>query len=193
MKFFFVILTSSKVLAQYAGVTLFEGDLNLCQFASQYLTCPLNAGPLNITVVQQIRMKQNCYNNRLAPIAPTGGPYQGIIQLTDQTGQNVSCISFDFNMQSPDNAKAEPVNDFDLIDQVNHHPSAMWRAAPYKHFEGMTVQQFQRRYMGAKLAKSTKITNPAAFAAKSNAPTSWDWRLQKPNCVHPIRDQEQVC
>jgi hypothetical protein len=75
------------VHVDYAGVDLFDGDVDICAFPG--VKCPLAAGPITIDTTQTI-----------PDIAPPGGPYTGKITLNDpDKGKVVTCITFNFEMQ----------------------------------------------------------------------------------------------
>merc|ERR1719487_1941726 len=78
----------AKVHVDYAGVELFDGTLDLCSFGSSAIKCPLSPGVQNISIVQNI-----------PDVAPPGGPYTGTIDLKDQSGNQVTCLNFQFEMQ----------------------------------------------------------------------------------------------
>jgi hypothetical protein len=80
--------SAAKVHVDYAGVELFDGTLDLCSFGSSAFKCPMSPGVQNITIVQNI-----------PDVAPPGGPYTGTIDLKDQSGNQVTCIQFSFEMQ----------------------------------------------------------------------------------------------
>jgi hypothetical protein len=79
---------TAKVHIDYAGVELFEGTLDLCSFSSGAFKCPMSPGVQNMTITQTI-----------PDIAPPGGPYTGTIDIKDQSGNQVTCIKLNFEMQ----------------------------------------------------------------------------------------------
>jgi hypothetical protein len=80
-----VAAPTAHVHVDYAGVALFDGDVNLCDAPG--VKCPLAAGPVSLDITQTI-----------PDIAPPGGPYTGQIRATDG-GKVLSCINFNFEMQ----------------------------------------------------------------------------------------------
>ena len=81
--------------AAYQEVTLFEGDLNLCEAFGEALHCPRNpTTQFAFSIVETI-----------PPIAPTGGPYEGQVVIRDQDNAQVTCVAFKFDMQGSESKK----------------------------------------------------------------------------------------
>lgn len=80
--------SAGQVSVNYAGTPMYTGPFDPCQFlAGSSNQCPLAKGPQTLSITQQI-----------TPMAPSGGPYQGTIVITDQNKNIVSCIDFNFMM-----------------------------------------------------------------------------------------------
>lgn len=169
----------------YSGISLFQGDLNVCE--SGFLPCPVAAGKFDETIEQDI-----------PPFAPPGGPYTGSARLADGKNNTYTCIKFDFMMDSLSGATAndlsnKPAVDIDLIQEINTKPNVAWKAGVNKVFAGQTLAQVQRKYLGAKRQPKAINKDREAHFAKlvANAPTDFDWRTQPlgDKCIHPIRNQ----
>eukprot|EP00698_Gefionella_okellyi_P020760 TRINITY_DN656_c0_g1_i2.p1 TRINITY_DN656_c0_g1~~TRINITY_DN656_c0_g1_i2.p1 ORF type:complete len:613 (+),score=84.62 TRINITY_DN656_c0_g1_i2:180-1841(+) len=80
------------------------------------------------------------------------------------------------------------VLDGDMIDRVNNNPRATWRASHNKRFAGVTVRD-AKKLMGTKVHELPQVSPVVLHAA--SIPSSFDARTQWPNCIHPIRNQEQ--
>ncbi|KAG2392872.1 hypothetical protein C9374_009449 [Naegleria lovaniensis] len=80
--------STGQVSVNYAGTPMYTGPFDPCQFlAGSSNQCPLSKGQQTLSITQQI-----------TPMAPSGGPYQGTIVITDQNKNIVSCIDFNFMM-----------------------------------------------------------------------------------------------
>jgi cathepsin B len=79
--------------------------------------------------------------------------------------------------------------DNDLIERVNSNPRATWKAGRNARFEGVSLDT-ARSLLGTVVLNETGAPKAKAVYA-SNIPTSFDARQQWPNCIHPIRDQQQ--
>lgn len=80
----------TKVYYDPAGYEypFFEGDSDLCTSFGGAMQCPIAAGQLSRTLKAEI-----------PSIAPRGGPYNGTISITNESGSTVSCVVFNFMMQ----------------------------------------------------------------------------------------------
>jgi cathepsin B len=80
-----------------------------------------------------------------------------------------------------------------LIPHINE--VADWEATSYEMFEGLTIEEFKNRYLGAtpidlnNLDEDLSVMN---YEGSSEAiPAAFDSREEWPGCVHPIRNQEK--
>ncbi len=93
---------------------------------------------------------------------------------------------------------SRPAIDKAVIDAVNNHPEATWKAGINEKFIGMTEDEV-KAMLGLHInteqeARAAQIAmpNPHAFEERMSAiPDTFDARQQWPNCIHPIRNQEQ--
>nr|AHW50664.1 cathepsin B-like protein [Naegleria fowleri] len=86
----------------------------------------------------------------------------------------------------------EPVHDRVLIDKINNSPKVAWKATSYSQFEKMTLGEFRKRLGTVLIQKGTADMLPKkTIAPLVGAPAAFDSRTKWPNCVHPIRNQEQ--
>jgi len=81
-----------------------------------------------------------------------------------------------------------PVLNNDLIEEVNTKQS-QWKAGRNARFEGVKVGE-ARKLMGTRLDRPNGKF-PRITARAASIPDSFDSRTQWPNCIHPIRNQEQ--
>jgi len=75
------------VVLTYSQIALVNQTFPLCSTISDFeIKCPVASGPLKFTVNQQI------------PSALPSGPYEAIIQPTDQNDQEIFCVDVQFNL-----------------------------------------------------------------------------------------------
>ncbi|KAL0486472.1 cathepsin B [Acrasis kona] len=164
----------AKVHVDYAGVELFDNEVDVCAFPG--FKCPVKAGPIDLAIVQNI-----------PTLAPPGGPYTGKVELLDQSGKVVTCINFNFEMGGGDNSIDHPdahVLHDSIINEVNSDDEATWVAHRSPVFESVTIAQAKTK-LGAVGIKRTGVHTRA-----TNAPDNFDSRTQWPGCVHPVRNQQ---
>lgn len=65
-----------------------------------------------------------------------------------------------------------------------------WNAAVNPTFQGLTVEEVSRRFLGASLEVPEDVIVFDYQNSVDAIPTSFDARQQWPNCIHPIRDQQ---
>jgi cathepsin B len=68
-----------------------------------------------------------------------------------------------------------------------------WEATNYPQFEGMTVEEFKGRFLGANsvdISKYDDVTVMNYEGMENDIPESFNSDEQWPGCVHPIRDQQ---
>jgi cathepsin B len=78
------------------------------------------------------------------------------------------------------------INDPKSIEQINS-VAKTWIAGENKVFDGLTYLD-AKRFLGVHRS-TTKF--PQRKYKQRDVPESFDWRNEKPMCVHPIRDQAQ--
>lgn len=167
----------------YSGVQLFQGQVPAC--SQDFLPCPIKAGKIDQKFTQTV-----------PGFAPPGGPYTGTARLADGNGNNFTCITFDFMMDSSVSAAEarEPASNDDMIKIINSYNKVAWKSGRNPAFEGLTVGDVSKKLLGARLAPvSIDSQRQAVFAeAAASLPQTFDWRTEKlGKCVHPIRNQEQ--
>ena len=83
----------------------------------------------------------------------------------------------------------EPIIQDHIISEVNRH--GQWVAHRSPKFAGMTRRE-ARRFLGTNLDVNHNVPAPTPLIFHGvNAPATFDWRQEKPECVNPIRDQQQ--
>lgn len=97
-----------------------------------------------------------------------------------------ACVSANSLFVGPLLHPEADAQDAKVIDAVNAHPTATWKAQHNSFFSGKKVREV-RTLLGAKGVRVRAQPSAAAKAAVA-APTSFDWRTES-KCVHPIRDQ----
>eukprot|EP01065_Artemidia_motanka_P014103 TRINITY_DN18065_c0_g1_i1.p2 TRINITY_DN18065_c0_g1~~TRINITY_DN18065_c0_g1_i1.p2 ORF type:complete len:391 (+),score=105.21 TRINITY_DN18065_c0_g1_i1:132-1175(+) len=147
---------------------------------SSDVTCPIKAGHYDQTVSAQF------------PSTIPPGKYKGKVIVTDQKSNQVACIQFALPL-SPSPASEQvmeldaPILDDNLIDYVNS--IGEWKAHRNPKFEKMTLRQ-AKKHLGTRLDRDLAAATPVVLHAEA-IPTAFDARQKWPNCVHPIRDQQQ--
>jgi cathepsin B len=81
-----------------------------------------------------------------------------------------------------------PVHDLAMIESINKDSSSTWVAGVNKRFEGMTIGQV-KKMLGTKMDKLP--SKPPVVLRATSVPATFDARSQWPNCIHPVRDQQQ--
>ena len=167
----------------YSGIQLYQGTQNVCD--AGFLTCPIAVGKFDQTIKQDV-----------PAFAPPGGPYTGTARLADGKNNTYTCIQFNFMMDGASAISEEqPAIDHKLIAEINSKQGVAWKAGVNKVFEGQSLSQVQRKYMGAKIVPQfINKEREAMFAQKTkDYPTNFDWRTQPlgGKCIHPIRNQQK--
>ncbi|KAL9652553.1 hypothetical protein ABK040_000123 [Willaertia magna] len=89
---------------------------------------------------------------------------------------------------------SKPVNQRDLVKQINSDPSSTWNATIYPQFEGKFIRDI-RGLFGARLSSPIVDNKEVNGIVDENivkaVPSSFDSRTQWPTCIHPIRNQQQ--
>lgn len=83
---------------------------------------------------------------------------------------------------------ARPTLDRTIIDEVNKHKD--WVAGHNDRFDGVDFEE-AKKLCGTLLANSTELDGYVRYHKVGDIPTSFDARQKWPNCIHPIRDQQQ--
>eukprot|EP00762_Andalucia_godoyi_P006591 ANDGO_05002.mRNA.1 Cathepsin B-like CP2 len=80
----------------------------------------------------------------------------------------------------------------ELISKINNNPAATWKAG-HNSMSGKTVKEVKRMLGGPLPVRRSTVweTSSVADAALAALPATFDARTQWPNCIHPIRDQQQ--
>ncbi|KYQ89807.1 hypothetical protein DLAC_09777 [Tieghemostelium lacteum] len=81
----------------------------------------------------------------------------------------------------------DDVLDDNLIREVNSNPHSSWKAGRNPRFEGVSIGQAMSMMGTRKSVGKTSIKEKAS----SSIPSSFDSRVQWPNCIHPVLNQEQ--
>lgn len=169
---------SVSLSVKFLGIQVYSATVDVCQLASQAgLSCPLPSGPVSIS------------KSAIMPSAAPRGTYTGEIKVTDQNGEEVSCISFRMSVTGV--SANSPVLDDALISSINGDPSSSWTAGRNARFEGMTIMDVKRMLR-------TRVSNPLSVVPVSTVevdpravPASFDSHKEWPTAITPIRDQEQ--
>jgi cathepsin B len=84
------------------------------------------------------------------------------------------------------------VLDEEIINKVNNHPQATWKAGRNEIFENRRFSEI-KNMLGAFLIDPETDNIPKVSYQLDNftAPTEFDGRKQWPSCIHPIRNQQQ--
>jgi len=98
----------------------------------------------------------------------------------------VACVSANSLFVGPLLHPEADAQDAKVVDAVNAHPTATWKAHHNAAFAGKKVREV-RELLGAKGVR-VKAAAPKTVKAAVAGPESFDWRTES-NCVHPIRDQ----
>ncbi|KAM9958878.1 hypothetical protein ACTFIW_012468 [Dictyostelium discoideum] len=84
----------------------------------------------------------------------------------------------------------KPVLDDNLINSINNNKKSSWTARRNENFEGKTFGDIIGMMGTKKTAAPFKLAENGE-ELKGSIPTSFDSRVQWPNCIHPILNQEQ--
>jgi cathepsin B len=83
------------------------------------------------------------------------------------------------------------INDENMINRINSHPKASWKAKAHKQFEGKTLEHV-RGMLGTFLPIRETLHIPRETTpANAPVPKSFDARTKWPKCIGKIRDQQQ--
>eukprot|EP00762_Andalucia_godoyi_P002432 ANDGO_02713.mRNA.1 Cathepsin B-like cysteine proteinase 5 len=165
---------SVAIKVSYQRIPVYGKTVDLCQLVQQGgASCPLPAGPVTFT------------QSETFPSSPPKGTYEGQITITDSNGQQITCIKFDMPVTAP--ADFDMALDDAIIAEVNRGDNG-WTAHRSPRFEGLTIAQAKQMLK----INEAKFNNVPSVAMHLDAvPTNFDARTQWPNCIHPIRDQQQ--
>ena len=81
---------SAAISVQFLGITVFSQNYDLCELIAQGgASCPIPSGPITVTKTETF------------PSAVPKGSYTGKIVIKDQTGSEVTCLTFSMKVGSP--------------------------------------------------------------------------------------------
>eukprot|EP01017_Pseudomicrothorax_dubius_P026875 TRINITY_DN3038_c0_g1_i1.p1 TRINITY_DN3038_c0_g1~~TRINITY_DN3038_c0_g1_i1.p1 ORF type:complete len:441 (+),score=101.93 TRINITY_DN3038_c0_g1_i1:119-1441(+) len=80
----------------------------------------------------------------------------------------------------------------DLVAEVNAN-TKLWKAESYPAFENISLADFAKNRLGVLRSNPIFLPNEThqAWLSTNDVPESFDSRIQWPNCIHPIRDQQK--
>jgi cathepsin B len=79
-------------------------------------------------------------------------------------------------------------NNIDIINTVNNHPRASWKARVYPQLEGKLIDSLVGVQLGP---KEYNTVTTKQLSVPNDVPKNFDSATQWPTCIHGIRDQGQ--